>query len=158
MQVEALRSGVSWSRFVILNLGMEIAHLWIILNTETIGLISANSQSTKVNCYVLIPGWSLEYMQFDHILLWCRDYLELAESHLKHHIGFKQYFLSNHHKWTSCWPNVPHVELAHVRVISGHSTVAVDTGGIIWIVLNLTVSARYETFWDYYIIGSWVSA
>lgn len=68
------------------DLGVEVAHLRVLLDIESIVHISADAEPKVVNRYHFVPGWSLKHMELDHVILAGGNDPELTESHLKHHV------------------------------------------------------------------------
>jgi hypothetical protein len=75
---------------------MEVAHLRVVLYTEGVVLISPNPKAKVINCDDSVPSWSLKYMELYHVLLGCKHYSELTQTHLKHHVLLQVNFRTNH--------------------------------------------------------------
>ena len=97
--------------WAVCNLCMEIAHLRVFLNVESIVHISSNTKTKVVHSNHPISRRSFEDMSLDNIIFAsCHD-SELTQPHLEHHIFFQKYLLPDHYESSSGRAYVSQVEL-----------------------------------------------
>lgn len=106
------------STTVIIDFGMEVAHLRVFLDVEVVLHVSSDAQAISgINCYHLRTSWSLKDVKLNHSLLGSSDDSELTKAHLEHHVFLEVDFLSDHDECSSCASNISDIELSSISAV-----------------------------------------